>query len=175
MNIFEVKSIEEYKEGLSELLISVVNEGASIGFLPPLVHARAVEYWEELLKGDDVILFLAVLNGKIAGTIQLHLCNKENGSHRAEIAKLMTDPSIRRKGLGRLLLKAAEEKAQQEGRSLLVLDTREGDVSNILYQSEGYVKAGIIPDFAKSAQGKLEATVIYYKNLNMTFDTKNPS
>ncbi|MDM5224718.1 GNAT family N-acetyltransferase [Cytobacillus sp. NJ13] len=175
MDIFEVKSIEAYKEDLSKLLIKVVNEGASIGFLPPLEHVDAEEYWGNLLKNDDVVLFLAVMDGKAAGTIQLHLSQKENGSHRAEIAKLMTDPSIRRKGLGRLLLKAAEDKAKQDGRSLLVLDTREGDVSNILYQSAGYVKAGIIPGFAQSAQGQLEATVIYYKNLNITFDTKNPS
>ncbi|MBX9974998.1 GNAT family N-acetyltransferase [Cytobacillus firmus] len=175
MDIFEVKSIEGYKEELSKLLIKVVNEGASIGFLPPLEHVDAEEYWGNLLKNDDVVLFLAVMDGKAAGTIQLHLCQKENGSHRAEIAKLMTDPSIRRKGLGRLLLKAAEDKAKQDGRSLLVLDTREGDVSNILYQSAGYVKAGFIPGFAQSDHGHLEATVIYYKNLNMTFDTKNPS
>ena len=175
MDIFEVKSIEGHKNELSKLLIEVVNEGASIGFLPPLDQAKAEEYWEDLLKNNDVVLFLAVMDGKAAGTIQLHLCQKENGSHRAEIAKLMTDPSIRRKGLGRMLLKAAEDKAKQEGRSLLVLDTREGDVSNILYQSAGYVKAGIIPGFAQTEKGDLEATVIYYKNLNLTYDTKTSS
>jgi ribosomal protein S18 acetylase RimI-like enzyme len=57
-------------------------------------------------------------------------------------------------------MQKAEERAIQEGRSLLMLDTREGDRSNYLYTSIGFVEAGRIPRYAQSANGELHATVI---------------
>ncbi|WP_260398789.1 GNAT family N-acetyltransferase [Peribacillus simplex] len=47
--------------------------------------------------------------GEIAGSVQLHLCSKRNGVHRAEIAKLMTHTEYRRNVLGRSLMQQAEE------------------------------------------------------------------
>jgi ribosomal protein S18 acetylase RimI-like enzyme len=88
-----------------------------------------------------------------------------NGSHRAEIAKLMVHPEARRQGLGRLLMETAEARARVEQRSLLVLDTRLGDPSNQLYLSMEYIEAGRIPAYARSANGELSATVYYYKQL----------
>ena len=162
--IERLNSIEEHIEELSALLTLVVEEGASIGFLPPLPLSDATSYWENVLD-PDVILFVAKINNRIVGTVQLHLSSKQNGRHRAEIAKLMSHNHYRRKGIGRLLMEAAEEEAKQEERTLLVLDTREGDPSNFLYSSMGYIEAGKIPNYAKSASGELHATVFYYKEL----------
>ena len=134
IKIEQLESIEKHLNGLSEILIQVVNDGASIGFLPPLAASEANKYWDGALS-PDVILFVAKINGKIVGSVQLHLCTKQNGKHRAEIGKLMTHPLFRRRGIGRLLIRKAEERAVQEGRSLIVLDTREGDPSNLLYTS----------------------------------------
>jgi ribosomal protein S18 acetylase RimI-like enzyme len=150
---------------LSELLIKVVDDGASIGFLPPLSSQDSRNYWNHVIS-PDVILFVAELENRIAGSVQLHLCTKQNGTHRAEIAKLMVHPDFRRKGLGCALVQQAEERAVQEGRTLIALDTREGDPSNRLYASMGYKQAGRIPDYAKSADGGLDATILYYKNIS---------
>lgn len=165
VKIEQVLSIEEHKSELSELLIRVVEEGASIGFLPPLKLSEATRYWENVLS-PEVILFIATTNNRVVGSVQLHLCTKQNGNHRAEIAKLMTHPEYRRHGIGRLLMNKAEERARQEGRSLLVLDTREGDPSNLLYASIGYIQAGRIPEYARSATGELHATIYYYKSFS---------
>lgn len=164
LNIEEIESIESHIESLSELLVKVVDDGASIGFLPPMKLSDARNYWQTVLN-PDVLLFIAKINNEIVGTIQVHLCTKQNGLHRAEIAKLMTGPNARRNGVARTLLKVAEERAVSEGRTLLVLDTREGDPSNQLYQSIGFISAGKIPNFALSGKGELDTTVIYYKNL----------
>lgn len=158
-------SIEEDLNELSALLIQVVEDGASIGFLPPLEENEARKYWESVLN-PMVILFVAKINNTIAGSVQLHLCSKQSGKHRVEIAKLMAHPNFRRIGIGRLLMEKAHETAIQMGRTLVVLDTREGDPSNRLYNSLGYIQAGRIPNFAMSENGKLDTTVIYYKNLN---------
>jgi ribosomal protein S18 acetylase RimI-like enzyme len=164
LKIEEIKSIESHIVPLSELLVKVVDDGASIGFLPPMKLSVARHYWQTVIN-PDVILFIAKINNEIVGTIQVHLCTKENGLHRAEIAKLMTGPNARRKGVARALMKVAEERAVSEGRTLLVLDTRDGDPSNHLYQSIGFIPAGKIPNFALSGEGELDTTVIYYKNL----------
>nr|WP_246079457.1 GNAT family N-acetyltransferase [Paenibacillus piri] len=162
MHIEQLSSIGEHKEELSKLLIRVVEDGASIGFLPPLHAAEANSYWENVLQ-PEVVLYVARLHHRIVGTVQLQLCIKPNGSHRAEIAKLMTHPDYRRSGIGRSLMHTVEERALQEGRSLLVLDTREGDPSNRLYASLGFIQAGRIPNYALSANGELHATILYYK------------
>jgi ribosomal protein S18 acetylase RimI-like enzyme len=164
VEITELLNVREDIEQLSQLIAMVVEDGASIGFLPPMQLSAAKQYWETVME-PGVILYIAKIKDEIVGSVQLHLCLKENGRHRAEIAKLMTHPSYRRNGIGRLLMQTAEERAKQEGRSLLVLDTREGDPSNILYKSIGFVEAGCIPNYALSANGKLHPTVFYYKNL----------
>ncbi|HDR7588902.1 hypothetical protein S3E15_00457 [Bacillus mycoides] len=160
--IEEIKRLDEDIEELSELLKTVVNDGASIGFLPPLEQKEATNYWQTAL-APEVILYVAKINNEVAGSIQLHLVTKPNGIHRAEICKLMTHPNYRRNGIGRLLMQKAEERAKQENRSLLVLDTREGDSSNRLYKSLGFQESGKIPGYAISPNGELDATVIYYK------------
>ncbi|EJQ45048.1 MULTISPECIES: GNAT family N-acetyltransferase [Bacillus cereus group] len=160
--IEEIKRLDEDIEVFSELLKTVVDDGASIGFLPPLEREEATKYWQTVL-APEVILYVAKINNEVAGSVQLHLVTKPNGIHRAEICKLMTHPNFRRNGIGRSLMQKAEERAKQENRSLLVLDTREGDPSNRLYKSLDYQESGKIPGYAISPNGELDATVIYYK------------
>jgi ribosomal protein S18 acetylase RimI-like enzyme len=162
VTIEQLLTIEESIDELSELLIQVVEDGASIGFLPPLVSSDSTLYWHNVV-APDVILFVATMNDIIVGSVQLHLCTKPNGTHRAEIAKLMTHPNYRRNGIARSLMHKVEERAMQEDRSLIVLDTREGDPSNLLYTSLGYIQAGRIPSYARTGNGELQATIFYYK------------
>ncbi|MGF9966273.1 N-acetyltransferase family protein [Bacillus rhizoplanae] len=163
VKIERLYTVEDNLCELSELLIHTVKDGASIGFLLPFENVDARKYWTSVLS-PEVILLVATFNNQIVGSVQLHLSTKQNGNHRAEIAKLMTHPNYRRIGIGRLLMQKAEEIAKNEDRSLLVLDTREGDPSNILYTSLGYIKAGRIPNYAKSPNGELAATIYYYKD-----------
>jgi ribosomal protein S18 acetylase RimI-like enzyme len=162
IRIIEITSIDQHLHQLSELLIEVVLEGASIGFLPPLPYKEAESYWRGVAESGN-ILWIAVCGDELMGTVQLDLCSKPNGLHRAEIAKLMVHPSYRQRGIARTLMLHAENRAKLENRTLLVLDTREGDSSNRLYLSLGYQEAGRIPQYAMSANGQLDATVLYYK------------
>ncbi|MBU8714245.1 MULTISPECIES: GNAT family N-acetyltransferase [Brevibacillus] len=149
---------------LARLLVDVVADGASIGFLPPLTEEEAYKYWT-LVPREQVVVWVAEKETGIVGTIQLQLSDRPNGLHRAEIVKLMVHPSAQRQGIGRTLMLLAEARAMAENRSLLVLDTRAGDPSNQLYQAMGYKEAGRIPQYAKSADGELHDTVIYYKQI----------
>ncbi|EHS57102.1 GNAT family N-acetyltransferase [Paenibacillus sp. Aloe-11] len=164
--VYPIQAVnEELTDTLTRLLIDVVADGASIGFLPPLTYPEAAAYWNRVLE-DGVVLWIAEKDGVPVGTVQLHLAQKANATHRAEIAKLMVHPSGRRLGVARQLMKAAEEEALRQDRTLLVLDTRVGDPSNRLYESIGFIEAGVIPGYARSADGQLHATKYYYKLLN---------
>jgi acetyltransferase len=151
---------------LVQLLQDVVNSGASVGFLPPLSDELARDYWAETV--EDVsrgrrILLLALQHGVVVGAVQLALAGQQNGQHRAEVQKLMVHTQARRQGTGQALMTAIEAAAQTAGRTLLVLDTRHGDTAEQLYLKQGYVLAGIIPQYAKSANGDLHATAIFYR------------
>jgi ribosomal protein S18 acetylase RimI-like enzyme len=63
------------------------------------------------------------------------------------------------------LMTHLEREAQLAGKSLLFLDTREGDPSNDLYARLGYREAGRIPNWARDSNGTLSTTVFWYKQL----------
>ncbi|MEW4371934.1 GNAT family N-acetyltransferase [Paenibacillus kandeliae] len=164
VHIHTVEQLDSRLAALTEMLIAVVHDGASIGFLPPLSEQEAEQYWQGVMT-PGVIVLIAEVDGQLAGTVQVQLCGKPNGAHRADIAKLMVHPKFRRRGIARLLMEQAQQVAEQADRILLVLDTRDGDPSNLLYQSLGYIQAGQIPYFAISEHGGLDATNLYYKLL----------
>jgi len=154
---------------LAALLQNVVDDGASVGFLPPLSADDAREYWEgvaDAVKGGTRLLWVArdagVLGSPVIGTVQLDLEKRANGNHRAELIKLMVHPGVRRRGIGRALMLAAQDEARRRGRQTLVLDTRRGDPSEALYRALGWTCAGVIPRYARSANGELHATALYY-------------
>ncbi len=163
-----LRGVGQRREELSALLIDCVGSGASVGFLPPLSSAEAEQYWDGLsgeLQSGSRILLVALSGDRIAGAVQLSLCMKKNGRHRAEVEKLMVHTSHRSGGIGRALLVALEQAAQEHDRKLLVLDTRTGDVASTLYRKHGYIESGQIPAFALSANGQLEGTTYFYKQL----------
>ena len=153
---------------LSHLLWDAVDSGASIGFLPPVDPVEAMAYWDSVrmaIHEGSRVLLATVVEEEMVGAVQLDLAMRPNGTHRAEICKLMVHRNARRKGYAKALMQEAEAVARELGRTLLVLDTRKGDPSEALYQSMGYSVAGEIPQYARSASGTLHTTVFYYKLL----------
>ena len=155
-------------EGLIELLRESVENGASVGFLSPLKRDPAESFWNDLLRevGSSRVLLVATTErGEVAGSVQLALGQKENGRHRAEVQKLLVHSRYRNQGLGRRLMEAIEHEAQQRGITLLVLDTIEGELAEQLYLKLGYIRVGEVPNYARFPDGRLGATVIFYKQL----------
>jgi len=155
---------------LVELLRDAVDSGASVGFLAPLATPVAVDYWQSVRDELDAgrVLFCAYRDARLVGTVQLAPAGKPNARHRAEVQKLLVLQAYRGQGIGSELMRSIEAKALQLGRSLLVLDTRQGDPAETLYARLGYVKAGVIPDYARApASDGLDPTVIFYKRIGL--------
>jgi ribosomal protein S18 acetylase RimI-like enzyme len=159
-----------HRAGLVALLWDAVDSGASIGFLPPLDDAEGAAYWDSVAvavqRGSQVLL--AAHDGELGlvGSAQLELTTRPNARHRAEVTKVMVARRARRRGIGRALMLALEDHACRLGRTTLVLDTRQGDPSEVLYRAVGWTFAGAIPRYAQSASGTLDATALYYKLLD---------
>ena len=88
-----------------------------------------------------------------------------NQPHRGDVRKLLVAPAMRRRGVARALMRAAEEAARLAGRTLLVLDTRVDGGADRLYRELGWTEAGTIPGYALDAQGGAHGTIFFYKAL----------
>ena len=156
-------------ESLIELLSDAVSTGASVGFVQPLEYREALIYWQGViadLERDSRVLLIAELDGRIVGTGQLILETRANAAHRAEVSKVLVHSAFRQRGIGRCLTQALEREALSHGRTLLHLDTRAGDHSEVLYESVGYTPIGGIPNWARHpTDDSLEANAIFYKVL----------
>ncbi|HWN16742.1 MAG TPA: GNAT family N-acetyltransferase [Candidatus Dormibacteraeota bacterium] len=154
-------------DGLADVLIDCVEGGASVSFMHPLARERAVAFWRRVGQGvaaGERALLIAEDARGVCGTVQLVLEQPENQPHRAELSKMLVHRRARRQGLGEALMRAADDTARECGKTLLVLDTASADAER-LYERQGWVRVGVIPDFALLPHGGLCGTTVYYRNL----------
>jgi len=153
---------------LTDVLQGCVADGASVGFIDAEDDEVMVRFWQQriasITSGDSELL-VARQHGRIVATVILSRSAMPNGRHRAEISKLLVHPQARRQGIARELMQRAERRARAQGKNLLVLDTRSGDVASDLYRSLGWQVAGSIPCYAESIAGVLDSTTYMYKVL----------
>jgi GNAT superfamily N-acetyltransferase len=152
---------------LSDILIDCVHGGASVSFMAPLPDEKASAFWRNVADGvarNDRLLLVAedAANG-IVGTVQVVFAQPENQPHRADIAKMLVHRRVRQRGIGAMLMQAAEAAARAAGKTLLVLDTATGSDAERLYQRLGWQRVGVVPGFALWPDGRLCATTYYYK------------
>lgn len=160
----------EHLADLAHVLHAAVHAGASIGFLVPFCEAEALAFFQNsvlpLVERGERDLFIAMADGAVVGTVQLHTAMPANQPHHAGVTKLITHPHWRRRGIARALMEALEARAAGLGRTLLTLDTRTGDAAEPLYTSLGYVTVGEIPRFCRDTlTARWDATTVMYKHL----------
>ena len=160
----------DYLPILIEILQDSINSGASIGYLPPFPDSSARAYWfgvlEKVTNGSSLLFVARDSDLGVVGTVQLELASKTNALHRAEVCKLLVHQKARRRGVARALMLELLRTARELNRTTLVLDTREGDPSNLLYQALGFQIAGLIPEYVTNENGEFQATCVYFKLLN---------
>lgn len=168
LELMDAAQLLRERDALAGLLTDSVDGGASVGFLPPLDPRIAEEYWTgvaDAIEHADRRLFAVWADGVLAGAVQLQRSATPNGRHRGEVMKLMVHRRYRGRGFGARLMTAVEEEARRQGLTLLVLDTRHGDLAEGLYRKLGWQEAGVVPRYARGADGALHATVFFYKEI----------
>ena len=154
-------------QALATLLIDCVEGGASVSFMHPLAPGRALAFWrgvgDGVARGERLLLTVKDEHG-LAGTVQVVLDPPENQPHRADVAKMLVHRRARRRGLGALLMRAAEAAAVRHGRTLLVLDTASDDARR-LYERLGWQRCGDIPGYALLPDGQPCSTTYYFRQL----------
>jgi hypothetical protein len=171
MPSFVIKPLQDapqIRDVLGELLVETVAGGGSVSFMHPLPLDDARTFWRDSLgaaaRGEHVVLG-AFDGDDLIGTVTLLLKLPPNQPHRAEIAKMMTRVTYRKRGVATALMQAAEQLAIDHGRTLLVLDTAVDDGAAPLYEKLGFQLSGIIPDYALKPHGGLTGTMIYWKRI----------
>jgi GNAT superfamily N-acetyltransferase len=169
---FKIRNLENLGEReleqLGEVLIDCVEGGASVNFMLPMSRAKADRYWRAAaarLERGELLLLAAEDAGRIVGTVQILLGQPENQPHRGDLAKMLVHRRARRLGAGAALLAAAERRALQAGKTLLVLDTASAEAEP-LYARHGWQRCGQIPRYALMPDGTPCATVVFYKFLS---------
>jgi GNAT superfamily N-acetyltransferase len=171
MNAVKVRRLHAVRDsdvdGLADVLMDVVEGGASVSFMHPFTRDKAIAFWRGVAKGVDAgerVIVVAEDDHGICGTAQLILSMPENQPHRADLAKMLVHRRARRRGIGAAVLRAAEEAARELGKTLLVLDTASHDAER-LYERAGWIKVGVIPDYALMPDGAFCDTIVYYRRL----------
>lgn len=159
---------------LAGVLRDCVEGGASVSFMSPLTETKAEAFWHGV--ADDVgaegrALLIAENADGVVGTVQVLLAQPENQPHRADIAKMLVHRRGRRQGIGAALMRAAQQVAREEGKTLLVLDTATGSDAERLYQRLGWRQVGTIPGYALWPDGRPCATTYYFKELATEAET----
>lgn len=154
-------------DGLADVLVDCVQGGASVSFLLPFDHDRAIAFWRDVLAGaerGERVVLVAVDDDGVAGTVQIVPATTENQPHRADIAKLLTHRRARRQGVGEALMRAADDEARALGRDVLVLDTASAEAER-LYERLGWQRVGSVPGYALWPDGGRCDTVFFHKKL----------
>ena len=156
--------------GLAALLVDAVEGGASVNFLAGVTLDEAAAWWRERIAqvADGTITALVAVDpatGELIGSTIIIRTRNPNAPHRAEIGKVIVHRRVRRRGLARALMAAAEERARADGRWLLILDTTAGTAADALYRAMDWQVLGTMPNHAFTSQGVLSDTTYFWKDL----------
>ena len=156
-------------EGLGALLKDAIDGGASVNFVAGVTREQTEGWWAarapRVADGTITVFVARDAGGRIVGSTLVERSVNPNSPHRAEIGKVIVDRSMRRQGLAKALMQAAEDRARAESRWMLILDTVTGSAAAALYESLGWVTVGTIPGYALNVDGVPEAATYYYKDL----------
>lgn len=152
-------------DGLAELLLDAVADGASIGFLDSLTEQQARDWWRRALQDPGPLTWVARDRDRIVGTVRLVPESYPNGAHRADVTKFLVRREARGRGYGHALMDAVESAAAAMGRHLLMLDTETGSPAEAMYERWGWQRYGIVDAHAATPDGKLAPTTFLFKRL----------
>lgn len=152
---------------LCEATEAAIAEGGGFGWVKRPPRETLEKYWRGFLLVPGSSLFVARLDGVIAGSAQLIRPprNNEAQAFSAQLTSSFVAPWARGHGLARGLLAAVEQAARRAGVAILNLDVRDTQEAAIrLYEAAGFTRWGTHPAYARVA-GRVVPGHYYFKRL----------
>ncbi|HUC16527.1 MAG TPA: GNAT family N-acetyltransferase [Acetobacteraceae bacterium] len=151
-----VESVTEFTpddlNALCEAANAAIIDGGGFGWINPPEIGVLASYFRGVLLVPERELFVGRLDGVIVASAQLVLLPRNNEAQRfsATLTHAFTAPYARGHGIGRMLVRKAEERARMLHRYVLNLDVRETQEAAIrLYESMGFERWGVHPAYAR--------------------------
>jgi ribosomal protein S18 acetylase RimI-like enzyme len=155
---------------LSEAAELAIRAEGGFGWLTPPPREVMERYWRGVLTVPERTLFLARVDGVVAGSCQLVRPprNNEAQAMTVQITTAFLAPWARGHKLARMLLEAAEVRALQDGFAVINIDVRETQtVAIALCETLGYTLWGTHPCYAR-VDGQFVPGRYYFKDLTST-------
>ncbi len=146
---------------------AAIIDGGGFGWLKPPPRHTLEAYWKGVMLIPERMLFVARLDGVIAGSCQIQKPprNNEAQGFACNLTTNFLAPWSRGHGLARQLVEIAERNARDAGFRILNLDVRETQRAAIrLYETLGYSKFGEHPFYA-FANDRYVRGYFYFKEL----------
>lgn len=163
-------TIDEALQGrLAEIWTAATNAGGAVGLIAPAdperARALAAAALAEVHAGH-ADLAVATEAGRVVGFGFLRLAGAEVvAPHRAEVARLQRDPTVRGRGIGAAVLYGLEERAAARGIGLVTLSVRGGTGRERFYEAHGYRVVAVLPDWLE-VHGVRKDSVVLAKSLD---------
>jgi GNAT superfamily N-acetyltransferase len=154
--------------GLAALTVDAVEGGSGVNFLAGASDAETGAWWAArtaLVESGVITVFVALDGDDVVGSTLIERSTNPNSPHRAEIGKVIVLRSHRRRGIAAALMTAAEERARDDGRWLLILDTVQGSAAEAMYRALGWTAFGVVPNHALLPDGTPSPTTYFWKDL----------
>lgn len=155
---------------LLELAIATedaIRDGIGFHWMAPPMRETLEGYWRGVLMVPSRCLFVAKLDGVLAGSIQLvrPTKTKETSAFAASIEAHFVAPWARGHGLAPMLLDAAEREAAKEGFSVINISVRETQARALqVYREHGYIEWGTMP-YYEFVNASMVSGHFFYKKL----------
>lgn len=132
-------------QDLCTATVEAIRDGNGFGWLEPPRRSVLEAYWKGVVLMPERELFVAWLNGRMVGSVQLARPSRHNQAqgHIARLTTFFIAPGARGHGLAREMLWAAEAVAVEDGYQQLELDVRKTQKAAIqLYERHGFIRWG---------------------------------
>lgn len=146
------------REQVLDLWMRTNDAGGAVGFLPGAPRAEV----EIALGGHEAsmrtghgvaVLLRSAVDGRVLGVGFIERGQNPLLDHKRSVGRVMTDPDLRGRNLGRLLMAGIHRVARTVGAEILTLDVRSGTGTTGFYEACGYHECGRVLGAIRVAPG----------------------